>query len=305
MDRSKSMGEESEQEEGMAEKVVSRVKRAAGAVQRAARGALGRPEAGDDLLFQVLHADHEEVAQLFEKVLAAPEGDRLIDLWGQLSINLTAHNLAETEVVYGCLSALAPTRDQIPHSIEEHNEVDRMLAEADAVAPGTDEFFALVTEIQQAVLHHVDQEEGTLLPNARSALSEEARDALVAQFRKRKFELMPEVEEELDPVLEQERKALQSGDLDDADDDLVEEDADLGGDVRRGDAPSSDRDRAAAKPSRATARASGNLGSRGKPAGGDLDQRTLKELQEMARSQGIEGRSKMSKPELLRALRRR
>jgi len=287
MDRSKSLGEGSEPEEtgekeGIADKVVGRVKRAAGAVQRAARGALGRPEAGEDLLFQVLHADHEEVSQLLEKVLASPEGDRLIDLWGRLSSSLTAHNLAETEIVYGCLSAIASTKDQIPHSIEEHNEVDRMLAEADAMKPGTEEFFALVSDIQRAVLHHVDQEEGTLLPNARSALSEQARDDLVEQFRKRKAELLPEVEKELDPVLEQERRALQSGDLDDV------EEPDQ---VRRDDRAS------AARPG-TTARSTGKQE-------GDLDRRTVKDLQEMARSKGIHDWSKMNKPDLVRALKRR
>jgi hemerythrin superfamily protein len=268
------------EKEGMAEKVVNRVKRAAGAVQRAARGALGKPEAGEDLLFQVLHADHEEVAQLFEKVLASPEGDRLIDLWGRLSSTLTAHNLAETEIVYGCLSALASTKDRIPRSIEEHNAVDRMLAEADAMKPGTEEFFALVSDIRRAVIRHVDEEEGTLLPNARSALSEQARDDLVAEFRKRKAELLPEVEEEIEPVLERERRELQSGDLDDGDEE-----------------PDPGRVRPEAQPGK-DARGYGKKES-------NLDRRTVKELKDMARSKGIEGWRTMSKPDLVRTLARR
>ena len=56
------------------------MKRAAGAVGRATRGAAGRPESGSDELFRVLHAEHEEVSQLFEKVLAAEDPKRATEI---------------------------------------------------------------------------------------------------------------------------------------------------------------------------------------------------------------------------------
>jgi hypothetical protein len=275
----------------MADRVVNKVKRVAGAVGRAAREAMGRPEAGDDLLFQVLHADHEEVAQLFDKVLASPDPDRLIGLWGQLSISLTAHSRAEAEVVYERLRREAQTSDQIPHSLEEHDCIEKLLADADAMIAGTDEFFATVTDLERLVRNHVDEEEGSLLPKAAAILSEDERDNLVRQFRARKRELQPEVEQELEPVLDRERKALQSGDLDEDDE---EEDQ---RNVQRLPA-------AKAAPKVGARQTSSGRTRRDVTGSGDLDRRTVKQLQEIARDKGVEGRSKMTKPELVRALKR-
>jgi hypothetical protein len=254
---------------------------------------MGYPEAGNDPLFQALHADHEMVNQLFEQILAEDvDPDQAIELWSQLSVALTARTMAETEIVYDRLAHRPETKTLIPHAIEEHNEVEKMMAEADAMVAGTDEFFALVTDIAEAVQHHVDSEEGEILPNARKTLSDQEANDLVQRFQARKQEIMPQVEQELEPVIEQERQVLESGDLEDVDDaepDFADDDGD-------GQSKSSSS-KGQSKASGSSARSSGGKA--------DLQGKSVKELQELARDKGIEGRSKMSKDELIQALSRR
>jgi len=169
-----------------------------------------------DLLFQVLHRDHEEVSGLFQQLLGSPDQDDVIDLWSQLSLSLTAHTRAETETVYQPLARLGDTRELIPHAIEEHNRADKLLAEADALVPGTDEFFALVTSLEEVIRLHVDEEETEILPRAANLLDDRQREHIAQQFQQRKQDILPEVEQELEPVFEEERDEIRAGEqLDD------------------------------------------------------------------------------------------
>jgi hemerythrin superfamily protein len=184
-------------DDGVVHRVAGTVRRAVGALGRAARGATGRAEAGTDVLFQKLHADHEEVSQLFEKLMALGEGPRAQEIWRELSIKLATHARAEQQTVYEALSRQAETSEEVAHSFTEHAEIEDLLLQLNAMIPGTPLFHARLPDLERAVRRHVDDEEGDLLPRARQALSDEELEKIVARFETRKFELMPLIEGEL------------------------------------------------------------------------------------------------------------
>jgi hemerythrin superfamily protein len=259
-------------QEGMARRVAGKVRRVAGALGRAARGASGRPEAGTDVLFQKLHADHEEVNQLFEKLLAVGEGHRAQELWAELSVKLAAHARAEQQTVYEALSRQDETREEVPHAFTEHAEIEDLMLQLNAMQPGTPAFQERLPELERTVRHHVDDEEGELLPRARQALSDEELEQIVARFETRKFELMPLIERELSGPQAREEQ----------------------------------QDKPAAKASgkssgKQASKAKGGAKASAKKASG-LEERTYDELMELARKREIRGRSKMKKQELLEAL---
>lgn len=233
------------------------------------RGKKAVDDGGRDVLFRALHADHEEVMRLFESVLGDDVDTK--EEWQKLSQVLLAHVRAEQETVYERLKQERRTRDQIPHSIEEHDRIERQLAEADAMGPGTDVFCALVNEIEKSVRDHVNDEEQQLLPAAREALSDEDLEDIVARFQARKRELMPGVEQEV-------RKGARAG-------------------RARGAGRAAGRRGASGRaPARTTTR------KRKKAPSGNLQDRTVEELRDMARKRDIRGFSKMKKQELVDVL---
>lgn len=223
-----------------------------------------------DPLFIALHQEHAEVAQLLEQVIAAGKSEQLIDLWHEVSVKLTTHARAEQETVYERLTNEKKLADQVGEAKSEHDEIERLLAEADAQGPGSEEFFALVADLQDAVLHHVQEEEEQILPAAAQSLDDDERQDLVNEFRARSRDVEQEVERELKPVHDEARQALKSGQIDEEIDDDDDEDDD--------DDDIEDED--------------------------DLENKTLAELKELAKDRDISGRSKMSKDELIAALRK-
>ena len=268
---------------GLGEKMKGGVKRAAGAIGRAARSVVGQPEAGTDMMYQALHADHEQVATLFAKMLSTDDEQKCRQLWQMICVNLTAHARAEQEVIYARLAEDEETQEQVGHSYEEHADIERLIAECDAQGVGSDEFFAMATQLQQVVQHHVDDEEGELLPKARKVLSEDECDQLTLQFQQLKMDLVPEIRQEFGANRKQGSQRSRSSSQGN----------------RRSQSQGADRRRSAQRGGQQKSQS-----SRGDGRQQDLSSKTLTELREMASRKDIPGRSKMDKRELVVALRR-
>jgi hemerythrin superfamily protein len=262
---------------GIGERATGAVKRAAGAVGRAVRGVLGQSEVRATLLYQTLHAEHEEVDRLFGEVLAGRDRQQVQDLWKQLALNLTVHARAEQETVYDELARIEQTTGLIREALKEHADVERQVAQIDAMEPGSNEFRAKVRELQQAVRHHVDEEENQLLPRAIEVVDELEERDMVARFEGRSEQIQPRVARELG-VAQPPRRVSRTTD-----------------DQVRAEGRRSEQKRASGGKSKGGGKAQ-------RAGGGGLEDRTVKELQELARKKGIEGRSKMKKQELIRAL---
>jgi hemerythrin superfamily protein len=129
-----------------------------------------------DLIMQ----DHREVERLFDELKNHPDKRPL--LTPVLCALLTAHSRAEEAEVYPVAKDEAGETEEIAHSQEEHAQAEQLLAElakTDPTSPGYDEVLGKVVE---AVTHHVEEEESTVLPGMRARLDEERRAQLGKAF---------------------------------------------------------------------------------------------------------------------------
>jgi len=128
----------------------------------------------------LIMADHREVERLFEELKAHPENRPL--LTPVLSALLTAHSRAEEAEVYPVAKSEAGETDEVAHSQEEHEQAEEILVrlnEADAQSP---EFDAVLQELVDAVTHHVQEEESTVLPGMKIGLDDMRRMELGEAF---------------------------------------------------------------------------------------------------------------------------
>lgn len=122
-----------------------------------------------------LHQDHEKVEQLFKKIKETTDGAEKtrLELCQKLKHELLAHAEFEEAVFYPTVRERDGVGGQIQEGIEEHNQVKRMLQEIEALEPTSPEFMEMLSELEEAVQHHVQEEESEIFPAARKAIGQD------------------------------------------------------------------------------------------------------------------------------------
>jgi hemerythrin superfamily protein len=124
--------------------------------------------------------DHRVLENLFEQVQGG-QGDRKA-LIEEISARLTAHSHAEEKNVYPALTKADPgEKDEVEHGYHEHDEAEELLQQ---VIQNVDspQFEQRFTEFVQAVKHHVEEEESTILPALRQAVDRATLERLGEAF---------------------------------------------------------------------------------------------------------------------------
>jgi hemerythrin-like domain-containing protein len=128
-------------------------------------------------------ADHRRFEELLREVRNV-EADREAAL-EELSAMLVAHAEAEEAEVYPTLRHRAEdvTEEEAEHGKAEHDEGHEALLHLLEIGdPDTEGFGEAVEELTEALAHHLDEEERTILNPARQEVSDEVREKLGEAF---------------------------------------------------------------------------------------------------------------------------
>ncbi|WP_306336640.1 hemerythrin domain-containing protein [Streptomyces sp. KL118A] len=131
---------------------------------------------------ELILQDHRTMEDLFRKMRSV-EADRAAAL-GEFADLLIAHALAEEAKVYPALHRFKNIDDEeIEHGEEEHEEGNRALLGLLEVADvGSDEWDEKLEKLVEAITHHTDEEERTILNGARENVAMERREELGSAF---------------------------------------------------------------------------------------------------------------------------
>jgi hemerythrin superfamily protein len=129
-----------------------------------------------DLIMQ----DHREVERLFDELKSHPE--KRPNLVPVLTTLLTAHSRAEEAEVYPAAREEAGETDEVAHSQEEHAQADQLLKRLAETEYESADFDQVLDELVEAVTHHVEEEESTVLPGMRERLDENRLQELGKAF---------------------------------------------------------------------------------------------------------------------------
>jgi hemerythrin superfamily protein len=132
----------------------------------------------EDVVDLILN-DHRELERLFDTLLNEP--DTRANLVPGMTTLLTAHSRAEESEVYPAARDAGATED-VEHSQKEHLVADQLALEVSESDPASPGFATKLRDLIDAVKHHVDEEEKTVLPSMRELLSETRREQLGEAF---------------------------------------------------------------------------------------------------------------------------
>ena len=115
---------------------------------------------------QLIEQEHRQVEALFDNFREAGDTDVLTKLCDELD----AHAAAEEEAFYPVVRDDVPSGKKLANEAkDEHNEARQLIGRIRRTSD-PDHVVELVNELEQAVNHHVVDEEEEMLPLARQAL---------------------------------------------------------------------------------------------------------------------------------------
>ncbi|MCC3765369.1 hemerythrin domain-containing protein [Glycomyces sp. TRM65418] len=129
---------------------------------------------------ELIMQDHREVERLFDQLKNSPETRPL--LTPVLAALLVAHSRAEEAEVYPAAKDEAGDVEDVAHSQEEHAKAEQMLKRLVEADPESDQYGQLLTELEEAISHHVEEEESKVLPDLKEAFDEQRRMQLGKAF---------------------------------------------------------------------------------------------------------------------------
>jgi hypothetical protein len=140
----------------------------------------------------LLKADHREVEGWFGEFEKARSNTRKQELARKICTALKVHTTIEEEVFYPAFLDATEEKDLHHEAEVEHDGAKKLIAEIESTTADDDYFDAKVTVLSEMIKHHVKEEEqrGGMFAKARD--SEMDLDALGAQLKERKEELMSE-----------------------------------------------------------------------------------------------------------------
>lgn len=144
----------------------------------------------DDVVDLIMR-DHREVERLFEQMKAEP--DQRPMLVPVVSALLIAHSRAEEAEVYPVARDESGQADEVAHSQEEHAEAEALLERLASLDHNAAAFDDALEELIEAVTHHVEEEESSVLPGMRDNLPSERLAELGEAFISARAEHMGEM----------------------------------------------------------------------------------------------------------------
>ena len=144
-----------------------------------------RPSATD-----MIRMDHTHVNSTFHRYKAETDPQTKQALANMICLALDVHAKLEEEIFYPAMREVQADRPLVDKSYPEHEEVHRLVARLRDLKPEDPMFDKTVHELMRTVMHHVADEETTLLPDAEEALGTQRLQEIGGRMLKRRMQLM-------------------------------------------------------------------------------------------------------------------
>jgi len=144
-------------------------------------------------VIKLLEKDHGRIRSLFCDLEGTNEPQELEDHFDKLDNILTIHARAEELVLYPQALNCEDTVELIDKGHKEHTKGDQMVLAIKSLSPESPEFKQKVSELQEFMLNHLDEEENELFPKVRQCLNDETLEQLGTQLTETKSSLVDKV----------------------------------------------------------------------------------------------------------------
>lgn len=134
-------------------------------------------------IFEAIRRDHEK-QRLLLKILLQTTGDSESRRFHfkELKEELAAHAAAEERHFYSPLMESDKTIDESRHGIHEHYQLDSLIETLDNTDMSSSAWMHYMKQLNDKLLHHLDEEEKEFFKKAGTVLGTEEKSALGNEF---------------------------------------------------------------------------------------------------------------------------
>lgn len=136
----------------------------------------------------MIRMDHTHVMATFHKFEPSASATTKEGLVKTVCVALEIHAQLEEEIFYPALRAVASGDEVLDKSEPEHDEMRQLITELQALTPADAGYDDRFLKLMRIVMHHVADEETTLLPMAERVLADQLGE-LGAKMTRRRLEL--------------------------------------------------------------------------------------------------------------------
>lgn len=138
-------------------------------------------------IYQTLTNDHEELKDTLAELISLKEDDdyRYV-LIQQIEDLLVPHSRAEESVLYNTMRAVNADKKLVFHGYQEHLEAETILRSMKVMDKMNFGWKSLALKLQEALEHHIEEEETEIFAEARRAFTREEALAMADAFNELK-----------------------------------------------------------------------------------------------------------------------
>lgn len=141
---------------------------------------------------QLIRRDHKKVDGLFTKFEQAKKPDAKQRICQQAIQELEVHAKLEEEIFYPAVKKHLGEEEMLQEAKEEHEEAKSIMAELKKMNADDEQFEEKFSELVEGVKHHVEEEEGEMLPKVEDSDMDLAD--IGEQMAERKEELLEQTQ---------------------------------------------------------------------------------------------------------------
>lgn len=119
-------------------------------------------------VIEMLKEDHEKVKGLFEDFESA-EGREQAEIAATAIMELEVHADLEEKLIYPAIRKEIDEDEMMNEAVEEHHVVHVLIRELKKLKPKDEVFQAKFKVLGELVKHHIEEEEGEMLPKAQES----------------------------------------------------------------------------------------------------------------------------------------
>jgi hemerythrin-like domain-containing protein len=129
----------------------------------------------------MLREDHRKVKELFQQFEEAEDINRKRQIAQQAIKELKVHAALEEELFYPAVRREIDDEEKIDEAVEEHHVAKLLIAELSKMKRSDEHFDAKFKVLAESVKHHIEEEEGEVIPEVEGELDSDGLGQKMAQ----------------------------------------------------------------------------------------------------------------------------